>query len=81
MYRDIRNNILLKAHGKITFRSLSGFPSRDYQNSKKDPVFLSTGRIQFHVIHYSDPEQFPNSNHFTCLTACLISVICCYGND
>lgn len=80
MYQNIRNNIL-KSMIRLHLKVVVVFLQQIIKTAKRSTVFLSTGRIQFHVIHYRDPEQFPNSNHFSCLTACLVSVICCYGND
>lgn len=49
--------------------------------TKRIIVFSFHSRIKFHVTLYNNPEQFLNRNHFTCLTACPVCVICCYAHE
>lgn len=68
--------IMIRLHLEI-----SVIHSKNYHQPIQFAVILSISRAQVHVFLHSDLEQFLYSYHFPSLTTCLVSVICCYGND
>lgn len=84
LHTHVHMHVLTHTHLYIMARlhlEVSVIHSKNYHQPIQLAVILSISKAQVHVFLHSDLEQFLHSYHFLSLTTCLVSVICCYGND